>query len=474
MEDSRSSFCCICKKKFSIITRRHHCRRCGQLFCKACCPKVVDTSNDEDERLCSICRKCLKTKEEDKGEILEFISGIEKNVRKNNMLLSELTGLLSFVAIDSSKKQDVIKNSLFEYLVKKIAESKKDSLNTEERYFLLQYLSLIVNLSATVDSNIINELCDKKVHETIIHYMLPSYDLAIREMVVWALRGLSQNGSVAVSFESSNIHEILNSFNSLMLSRSNHSCINATTLLANIIRHSKSQFGPLVVKSPVLNTLFKLAGLTTSQDLMNSNMKIGGGQGSDISVSGNNSPTSSGNTRVSAISTMISNKTTGPVVFSEEIVISALRAIRCTISGSALGSFRVLECYSSQLFENMNPTTDSGILRSMILLSMVQTLLNTPEEDLEKLPRMDFTNESKLTYDEVINCVDISLVFKNVMDSNDDIKAMVLQESKDIAQKIFLYKLKPTNIASKEALLASTSSIIASNLREIREYIASL
>ena len=171
---------------------------------------------------------------------------------------------------------------------------------------------------------------------------------------------------------------------------------------------------------------------------------------------------------------MISNKTTGPVVSSEEIIVSALRAIRCTVSGSALASLRVLECYSAQLFENMSSTTDSGLLRSMVLLSMVQTLLNTPEDELQKLPRLDFTEEVPLTYAEVVDTIDISLVFKTVLEADGDIKTLVLQESRDIVQRIFQHKLHPSHLSNREALEAAAGSVIASNIGELRAYLAEL
>lgn len=36
--DSSCSDCMICFKQFSIVTRRHHCRRCGRVVCSLCAP----------------------------------------------------------------------------------------------------------------------------------------------------------------------------------------------------------------------------------------------------------------------------------------------------------------------------------------------------------------------------------------------------------------------------------------------------
>ncbi|XP_071442053.1 zinc finger FYVE domain-containing protein 21-like [Hetaerina americana] len=35
--DGENESCFHCKAKFDFITRKHHCRRCGQVYCKACC-----------------------------------------------------------------------------------------------------------------------------------------------------------------------------------------------------------------------------------------------------------------------------------------------------------------------------------------------------------------------------------------------------------------------------------------------------
>lgn len=40
--DSEKDACENCKKGFNVIRRRHHCRRCGGLFCDACSSKQVD------------------------------------------------------------------------------------------------------------------------------------------------------------------------------------------------------------------------------------------------------------------------------------------------------------------------------------------------------------------------------------------------------------------------------------------------
>ena len=51
--DSTSKACSLCSSAFTLLKRRHHCRRCGSIFCAKCCPKAKGSK--ESERLCLTC-----------------------------------------------------------------------------------------------------------------------------------------------------------------------------------------------------------------------------------------------------------------------------------------------------------------------------------------------------------------------------------------------------------------------------------
>eukprot|EP00033_Pygsuia_biforma_P002437 GCRY01002703.1.p1 GENE.GCRY01002703.1~~GCRY01002703.1.p1 ORF type:complete len:113 (-),score=2.94 GCRY01002703.1:12-350(-) len=54
--DSDSSECELCKVNFSFSNRRHHCRRCGKVFCGECCMAISQlTGFYEPERVCENC-----------------------------------------------------------------------------------------------------------------------------------------------------------------------------------------------------------------------------------------------------------------------------------------------------------------------------------------------------------------------------------------------------------------------------------
>ena len=54
-DDSEVVSCTSCSQTFSLTNRKHHCRNCGDIFCKDCSSKQVSTlsilSTDHDHNL---------------------------------------------------------------------------------------------------------------------------------------------------------------------------------------------------------------------------------------------------------------------------------------------------------------------------------------------------------------------------------------------------------------------------------------
>jgi len=63
--DKESQFCMSCKSGFTAIRRRHHCRKCGGLFCGSCSSKRVPILNaglSDPVRVCEKCYSALTSK----------------------------------------------------------------------------------------------------------------------------------------------------------------------------------------------------------------------------------------------------------------------------------------------------------------------------------------------------------------------------------------------------------------------------
>ncbi|XP_023582083.1 FYVE and coiled-coil domain-containing protein 1 [Trichechus manatus latirostris] len=55
--DTEASHCLDCKREFSWMVRRHHCRICGRIFCYYCCNNYVVTKHSGKKERC--CRACF-------------------------------------------------------------------------------------------------------------------------------------------------------------------------------------------------------------------------------------------------------------------------------------------------------------------------------------------------------------------------------------------------------------------------------
>ena len=59
---AENQMCKACHTRFNLITRRHHCRNCGESFCDACCSnrdRLPHYGIDTPERTCDVCHKHL-------------------------------------------------------------------------------------------------------------------------------------------------------------------------------------------------------------------------------------------------------------------------------------------------------------------------------------------------------------------------------------------------------------------------------
>ncbi len=65
IDDSARTRCKICEAEFSIVTRKHHCRRCGDIVCAKCSSKTKEVKNPATKsgskpetgkvRVCDVC-----------------------------------------------------------------------------------------------------------------------------------------------------------------------------------------------------------------------------------------------------------------------------------------------------------------------------------------------------------------------------------------------------------------------------------
>ncbi|KJE91537.1 hypothetical protein CAOG_02665 [Capsaspora owczarzaki ATCC 30864] len=65
--DTTCNACMACNEGFSFFVRRHHCRRCGDLFCSSCCEnelQVMRLGYQDPVRVCKACKPKVERENE--------------------------------------------------------------------------------------------------------------------------------------------------------------------------------------------------------------------------------------------------------------------------------------------------------------------------------------------------------------------------------------------------------------------------
>lgn len=61
--DSIATHCTACSKEFGLTRRKHHCRSCGEIFCKGCSEHTLPLLNDQGQlgKPVRVCDRCFET-----------------------------------------------------------------------------------------------------------------------------------------------------------------------------------------------------------------------------------------------------------------------------------------------------------------------------------------------------------------------------------------------------------------------------
>ncbi|KYR01118.1 Esterase [Tieghemostelium lacteum] len=89
--DNSSNKCEMCQSEFTFFNRRHHCRRCGHLFCSDCCGLNVSLPQEfgYTERV-KVCSKCftvtLQDRAKEESSVTINIGGVSKETKVVNQM----------------------------------------------------------------------------------------------------------------------------------------------------------------------------------------------------------------------------------------------------------------------------------------------------------------------------------------------------------------------------------------------------
>lgn len=88
--DKASAICMRCAKNFSVATRRHHCRKCGYVVCRACSKSRALIPNISSKPV-RVCRYCVNSTKEGKvqGQKRQKVKHWKKNSVEESPTLPE-------------------------------------------------------------------------------------------------------------------------------------------------------------------------------------------------------------------------------------------------------------------------------------------------------------------------------------------------------------------------------------------------
>lgn len=91
MPDSVCVSCYSCESQFTFFNRKHHCRKCGQVFCNKCCFKFIEGPQNEFAENSSeeirVCNNCYSENELRRTGLLNFMkpsTGLIRSSRSSN------------------------------------------------------------------------------------------------------------------------------------------------------------------------------------------------------------------------------------------------------------------------------------------------------------------------------------------------------------------------------------------------------
>lgn len=83
--DSETSHCMCCKRqKFSLLTRRHHCRRCGRVVCSSCSQNRIQLPEIYNDLMVRACLECFHQMYSEKARLTDDFADKGRSVAESN------------------------------------------------------------------------------------------------------------------------------------------------------------------------------------------------------------------------------------------------------------------------------------------------------------------------------------------------------------------------------------------------------
>jgi len=126
--DESTDTCTACGDKFTLINRRHHCRRCGKIFCTKCSNKKIllpEYGYNEAERVCDKCYQLQNETVSQKIASQKSIIGITESSKLTVQSSTRYDEVVQTEEIQKVDKEELIKKEEYEKAVQHEKEMKE-------------------------------------------------------------------------------------------------------------------------------------------------------------------------------------------------------------------------------------------------------------------------------------------------------------------------------------------------------------
>ena len=144
INDSECNKCCKCNKYFNLFRRKHHCRKCGNIFCYECLDNVVYYGLKT--KICNICKN-NKTYYEyiidqlnKKDNFITYLKSLLENKKKTKSEIIRTTKTVSTQTDFIENNHNSIENIISSEQEKKEEEEEK---KIENNFNILDYLKTL-------------------------------------------------------------------------------------------------------------------------------------------------------------------------------------------------------------------------------------------------------------------------------------------------------------------------------------------
>lgn len=232
VQDKDVNTCQGCDAPFTLLNRRHHCRRCGRIFCNNCCIKPIDILSDTGtDRLCKLCKAVMAVVDGPSNPLAydvkpfledqslsaflmsrdylmaaEYIRLIQNNLRNNDsraFLVQYKPQVIykSIELLDLAVRTTIEQASRMQYITLPQSQGGYSTPNNmpmmsskDASTIISHSLGLLVNLTSTSNKSFASALAYIREIDTIgiiVSALTPEIDLVKQELAIWALRNIT-------------------------------------------------------------------------------------------------------------------------------------------------------------------------------------------------------------------------------------------------------------------------------------------